>query len=103
MPFQHATVRFAGELDAFTRQSMQQRLAEVDADIVVVDLTEVTFMDAGALGCLVGFKQRLRARDRLGIVRIITPDCRFQRLFRITGLDKVFDLYESAEELAAAG
>jgi anti-sigma B factor antagonist len=98
MPFQHTTVRFAGDLDAFTRTSMEQTLAEVDADIVVVDLTDVAFMDAGALGCLVTFKKRLRGRDRLGIVRIVTPDRRFQRLFQITGLNKIFDLFESVED-----
>lgn len=97
-PFHHAAVRLTGDLDAFTRESLERTLAEIDADIVVVDLTRVSFMDAAALGCLVGLKKRLRARDRLGIVRIVTPNRRIQRLFQITGLNKIFNLFQSIED-----
>jgi anti-sigma B factor antagonist len=98
MPFQHTAVRLAGDLDVFTRPSLERTLAQVDADVVVIDLRAVTFIDAGALGCLVELKKRLRARDRLGIVRIVTRDARTRRLFHITGLDKIFDLCESLED-----
>jgi anti-anti-sigma factor len=95
-------VRFAGDVDVFTRSSFERALAQADADIVVVDLTAVTFMDAGALGCLVTMKKRLRERGRLGIVRVVTPNRRFQRLFRITGLNKLFDIVETLEANEAA-
>jgi anti-sigma B factor antagonist len=98
MPFNHTAVRLTGVLDVFTRPSLERTLADVDADIVVVDLTRVSFMDAAALGCLVGLKKRLRARDRLGIVRIVTPNRRIQRLFHITGLNKIFNLFQSIED-----
>jgi anti-anti-sigma factor len=97
-PFQHTAVRLAGDLDVFARPALERTLAEVDADIVAVDLTDVTFIDAGALGCLVRLKNRLRARDRLGIVRIVAPQRRFQRLFHITGLNKIFDLFHNIED-----
>jgi anti-anti-sigma factor len=102
MPFEHDTVRFVGDLDLLARPSMERTLAEVDADVVAIDLTEVTFIDASALGCLVGFKKRLRARGRLGIVKIVTSNRRFQQLFQITGLNKVFDIVESSAKAGDA-
>jgi anti-anti-sigma factor len=98
MPFTHSTVRLTGDLDLFARPSLEQTLSDVDADIVLVDLTGVTFIDAGALGCLVGLKKRLRERARLGIVKIVTPDRRFQRLFHTTGLSRLFNLFESIDD-----
>jgi anti-sigma B factor antagonist len=98
MPFAHATVRLVGALDVFTRPSLERTLAEVDADVVVIDLTEVPIMDAGALGCLVALKKRLRARGRLGIVRVLTSNRRFRQLFQITGLNKIFEIVESVAD-----
>jgi anti-sigma B factor antagonist len=95
IPFERAAVRLAGDLDVFALPSMERSFAQVDADIVVVDLTEVTFIGAAALGCLAGLKKRLRSNGRLGIVRIVGATPRVQQLFSITGLDKVFDISDS--------
>lgn len=82
----HTVVKLSGELDLATRASTEAILSIVDADVVIVDLAEVTFLDGGALGALVALKKRLRERGRLGIVKIVTPNPHFQHLFRVTGL-----------------
>lgn len=99
-PFKQAMVRFDGELDLSAQPAMQRALQQIDSDVAVVDLTEVTFMDSSALVELVALKRRLRERGRLGIIKVIAPSPRIARLFSITGLVKVFDLHPSA---ASAG
>ncbi len=82
--------------------STERTLEQVDADVAIIDLSDVKFMDAGALGSFVSLKKRLRERGRLGLVRIVTRDVRFRRLFQITGLTKIFDLCESLRSAGAA-
>ncbi len=94
-PLQQSIVRFSGDLDIANRASMKRRLDRVDADVVVIDLTGTSFLDAAALGCFVRLKNRLRENGRLGNVRIVVPNLRLRRLFEITGLTKAFDLCES--------
>lgn len=101
-PLSKAFVALTGDLDIATRCSTETALQAVDADIVIVDLTGVRFIDGGALGLLVALKKRLSARGRVGIVKIVTPNERFQRLFRITGLTKYFDLHDSVPDAHAA-
>lgn len=98
----HALVRLTGDLDIASRPATKALLDSVDADVAVVDLTNVKFLDGGALGLLVALKKRLRMRGRLGIVKIIAPNPRFARLFQITGLTKLFDVHQSAAEARAA-
>jgi anti-sigma B factor antagonist len=97
-----AVVRLTGDLDIASRVRTEAALEEVDADIAIVDLTQVDFMDGGALGLFVALKKRLRERGRLGIVKIVTRNERFRRLFSITGLNKLFDIHDSISGARAA-
>lgn len=101
-PFQQSVIRFSGDLDIATRASTERKLREVDTDVAIIDLSGVTFLDAGALGSFVGLKKRLRARGRLGIVRVVAPNPRFRRLFQITGLTKILEICESLSGAQAA-
>jgi len=89
-------VTLRGEIDAFTapglRDDMHRLVEEQDANVVVVDLSKVTFLDSSALGALVGLLRRLRERD--GQLRIVQPATAARRIFEHTGLDAVLDLYE---------
>ncbi|HKU66809.1 MAG TPA: STAS domain-containing protein [Candidatus Baltobacteraceae bacterium] len=97
-----AVVRLSGDLDIATREQTQARLDAIDSDVAIVDLTDVRFIDGGALGLFVALKKRLRARGRLGIVKIVTSNPRFVRLFHITGLVKLLDLHDSLPNARAA-
>ena len=93
-----------GEIDAFTAPELRlelRRLIEVDgAHTVVVDLTVVTFLDSSALGTLVGALRRLRERD--GNLRIVRPASTADRIFALTGLDTVLDLYSTRRDAVSA-
>lgn len=96
-------VSVAGEVDVYTAAQLRAALDdEVAADHVqlVVDLDEVTFLDSTGLGVLVG---RLKlVRNQSGWLRLVCSNDRILRVFRITGLDKVFGIHASVDEALAA-
>ncbi len=84
-----ATVTLAGEVDNTTAGPMLAfLLAEVsqsDRDLVI-DLRDVTFVDAAGLGAFVAVRQALDLGSRALVVRRATPSV--MRLFALTGLDE---------------
>jgi anti-sigma B factor antagonist len=96
-------VNVAGEVDVYTAAQLRAALdEEVAAGHVelVVDLDEVTFLDSTGLGVLVG---RLKlVRNQSGWLRLVCSNERILRVFRITGLDKVFGIHGSVDEALAA-
>ena len=85
-------VRLGGEIDVYTapfvREKLDEQINAGRADLVV-DLSDVTFLDSTGLGVLVG---RLKiARTRGGSLRLVGTAERVLRVFAITGLDKVFE------------
>jgi anti-sigma B factor antagonist len=88
-------VTLRGEIDAYTapalRLDLRRLIEDVGASTLIVDLAAVTFLDSSALGALVGALRRLRERD--GRLRIVQPQAAAARIFQLTGLDTVLDLY----------
>jgi anti-sigma B factor antagonist len=93
-----------GEIDAFTAPSLRDDLyrlvEEMGATVVVVDLAAVTFLDSSALGALVGLLRRLRERN--GRLRIVEPRSAASRIFSLTGLDAVLELYPDRDAALSA-
>lgn len=98
-----SVVKVGGEVDVYTAAQLRSVLdAEVESGRIrlVLDLEEVTFLDSTGLGVLVG---RLKAvRNQSGWLRIVCSSDRILRVFRITGLDKVFGIHASLDEALAA-
>ena len=95
-----ALVRAAGELDIHTCPEFQRALAAARdrrTARLVVDLSEVTFMDSTALGVLVVLQRGLKRPLDVVVTR---PHLR-QVLF-ITGLNTVFVLHKSLDEARRA-
>src|SRR5262249_12252121 len=67
---------------------------------VIVDFSNTTFIDSTTLGVLVGGVKRLRSAD--GQLSLVCSDRNITKIFEITGLDRVFTIYESREEAVAA-
>jgi anti-sigma B factor antagonist len=84
-------VTATGEVDMYTAPTLEQALDGViglGGTSVVLDLSEVTFVDSTLLSVL------LRYRDHLtelgGQLVIVTNDRRILRTFEITGLNRIF-------------
>jgi anti-sigma B factor antagonist len=98
-------VHLGGEIDVYTAPLVREKLDEqihAGRTDLVVDLTEVSFLDSTGLGVLVG---RLKlTRTRGGSLRLVGKDERVLKVFSITGLDKVFEIHPDLDSaLAAAG
>ena len=96
-------VAVGGEIDVYTAPKLRDKLSELVATgsyDIVVDMHEVEFLDSTGLGVLVGGLKKVRAHD--GALRLVCNQDRLLKIFRITGLAKVFVIHESADEALAA-
>ena len=96
-------IEVSGEIDVYTAPRLREKIiALVDAGHyrLIVDMERVEFLDSTGLGVLVGGLKRVRAHD--GGIDLVCTQGRILRIFRITGLSKVFDIYNSVDEAVAA-
>jgi len=92
-----------GEIDVYTAPKLRDRISELVADgnyDLVIDLENVDFLDSTGLGVLVGGLKKLRAHD--GSMQLVCTQDRLLKIFRITQLEKVFDIFASRDEALAA-
>jgi len=86
-----------GELDLYSAPQLQAELEALapDATDVVLDLTEVGFIDSTALGTTLASGGRLRdAGGRLALVAA-TPATR--KLLGVVGVDRVVPVYDTSD------
>lgn len=98
-----AVVEVGGEIDVYTAPKLREQLAElVDSGSyqIVVDMTGVEFLDSTGLGVLVGGLKRVKTHD--GAMRLVCTHDRILKIFRITGLTKVFPIHDSVAVAIAA-
>ena len=96
-------VAVGGEIDVYTAPKLRDCITElVGAGTydIVVDLEAVEFLDSTGLGVLVGGLKRVRAHD--GSLRLVCTQERILKIFRITGLTKVFPIHSSVDEAVSA-
>jgi anti-sigma B factor antagonist len=91
-------VAVGGEIDVYTAPKITELVAAGTYHLVV-DMEAVEFLDSTGLGVLVGGLKKVRAHD--GSLSLICNQDRLLKIFRITGLAKVFVIHESAEAALA--
>ena len=80
-------VAVAGEIDAHTAEQLRAQLHAVftaGCHRLIVDLSEVTFMDSTGLGVLIGALKRVREHD--GSLHVVCPRPAVLKVLQITGL-----------------
>jgi anti-sigma B factor antagonist len=99
-----AVVTLRGELDAHDasrlRDVLTAAIGEVSAEgrdgrRLVLDLTGVAFLDSTVLGTMIGALRRIREAG--GELRIVLPETPARRIFDITGLEPVLNVYPTRE------
>ena len=96
-----AFVTLQGELDLATTPLVTRQLrSAIDEGCrrMLIDLSEVTFIDASALGMLTTTRRELRERE--GSLKFVAYGPTFLRLCRATGLAEHFGLTGPDEALA---
>lgn len=93
--------RPSGELDAYTVGEFREALGKVaDVDALLIDLSDVPFMDSAGLGALIGGIRR--TRESGGEVAVACSRQSLTRLLHTTGFDRIVPVAESVDEAAAA-
>jgi anti-anti-sigma factor len=80
-----------GEIDYATLDVLENELdkaTDSEAETVVVDLQDVTYIDSAGLGVLVKAHRRMTSENRALVLRVTSPD--IIKLFDITGLAHLF-------------
>jgi len=94
-----SVVAVAGEVDVATAPRLRKEAIDLVAaghHRMVLDLEAVDFMDSTGLGVLIGVLRRVTAVG--GALRVVCTTPRLLDLFRLTGLDRVFDLRSSVDD-----
>jgi len=97
-----ALVSVSGELDLHTGGCLQARIEEADTvgpGTVLVDLSEISFIDSSALEVLVRESKRLEGRGHSLV--LVTNDPRTRRILEVTGLDRVLRAYATLQDALA--
>lgn len=93
-----------GEVDLHSASRLTDRLTAIlDAGerSVVVDLSPLAFLDSTGLGALVA--ARNLAQQTGATLRLVCTSEWLLKLFRITGLDAVFEIFPTVSQALAAG
>jgi anti-sigma B factor antagonist len=88
-----------GEIDVYTAPKLREKLIDLvnkGKFHLLVDMEKVEFLDSTGLGVLVGGLKRVRAHD--GSLELVCTQERILKIFRITGLTKVFGIHDSIAE-----
>lgn len=92
----HTICRPVGELDAYTVGQFREVLATfAGISRLVIDLSDVPFMDSAGLGALIGGIRRAREND--GEVAVACGRPTLTRLLHTTGFDRIVPVAESLE------
>ncbi len=95
-------VRLSGELDLYNAHSVREELlaaADREPERLVVDLSELTFIDSTGLGVLIEARTRLPNRRAF---LLAAPGLETRRALEISGLDRHFAVHASLDEALAA-
>lgn len=95
---QTAVVALEGELDLERAPSLKWALVDaIDAGKhqLVIDLTQVRFMDSTALSVLVGVNRSLSAGSRMAIV---CTNGNVLKIFELSGMDGAFAIFPTLDE-----
>ena len=93
------TITLTGEVDVYTSPRLKEEIVDiVDGGCVniIIDLEAVSFIDSSGLGVLVSGLRRVKEHG--GTLRLVCTKDGILKIFRITGLDKVFPVFSSVAE-----
>lgn len=99
----HTVIEVGGEIDVYTAPKLRDQITELVDEgkhHLIVDLEKVEFLDSTGLGVLVGGLKKVRAHE--GSMSLVCTQERLLKIFRITGLGKVFSIHNSQSEAISA-
>lgn len=96
---QYTICRPVGELDAYTVGQFREALGQLaSTPKLLIDMSEVPFVDSAGLGALIGGIRR--AREVGGDVAVCCSRPTLVRLLHTTGFDRIVTVVDTVEEAA---
>ncbi|PPS41429.1 STAS domain-containing protein [Chroococcidiopsis sp. TS-821] len=92
-------VQPSGILNGMKGNQFRREVSDVvaaGADIVLIDLQEVTFIDSSGLGALVSAMKIVRSAG--GKLFICSVNDQVKMLFELTKMDRVFEIFDNQNE-----
>lgn len=86
-------INLTGEIDAYTAPQLKEKLLPLTKHpdhVVEVHLEDVKYMDSTGLGVFISGLKSTKEND--SHLKLVHPQEKVARLFKITGLDEVFDI-----------
>lgn len=101
-----AVVEPEGILDSTKAEEFRQKadqLLDDGADVLLINLHNITFVDSSGLGTLVVLLKKVRGMNRQ--LYLCSTNDQVRMLFELTNMDQVFDIYDDQQafELAVLG
>ena len=96
-------VDVGGEIDIYTAPRLRELLIDLagkNSYQLIVNMDKAGFPGSAGLGVLVGGLKRVRAHD--GSLDLVCTQERILKIFKITGLTKVFCIYQTVDQASAA-
>jgi anti-sigma B factor antagonist len=97
----HSVVRPQGELDALNLTSFRFALADLaGCEALVIDLSDVAFIDSAGLGAIVGGVRRARHSGTRVAVACARPG--LAQILHTVGIESIVTVFDTLDEAAAA-
>lgn len=92
----HSVLRPRGDIDAYSVGQFREALSALaEAPKLLIDLSEVPFMDSAGLGALIGGIRRTRDHD--GEIVVVCSAPSLTRLLHTTGFDRIVPVEEALD------
>lgn len=93
--------KLTGEVDAYTVGQFRDSLSALESvRWLIIDLSDVPFMDSAGLGALIGAIRRVREGE--GDVAVVSNTAGLNKLLHTTGFDRIVPVTESLDDALAA-
>lgn len=99
----YPTLNLEGEVDAYTCSSFREAMIEAlesHGKDLIINMCDVEYIDSSGLGALVGGLKRVS--EKQGRIFVVCSNPQVRKVFDITGLVKVFPVYETVDDAAKA-
>lgn len=97
---QKLIVYMTGELDHHSAEEVRikidDRLERENINFLIMDFSGVTFMDSSGIGVVIGRYKKLSSKaGKIAVTNVNEP---IKRVFELSGMFKIVNLYDSVEE-----
>lgn len=92
-------IDLSGEVDAYTSARFREAMVDLIEDgapNLIISMMKVEYIDSSGLGALVGGLKR--STEHGGKILIVCDNPQIRKVFEITGLEKVFPLFDIEAE-----